>query len=146
MMQVRWWDLTNQSGLFQSRVVSLYPKTIIFMGLPSETCVQVSSKQLKNVDWPTFNNPISFWSIDRSLDARNVFKLHLGRGGGQVVSVLAFYSHDPSSNPAAIYSFSLKFVFEKNENNQKGAGVGPFKKIIMLFFASIRSPPMYLRT
>ena len=24
----------------------------------------------------------------------------LGRGGGQVVSMLAFYSDDPSSNPA----------------------------------------------
>ena len=29
----------------------------------------------------------------------------LGRGGGQVVSVLAFYSNDPSSNPADAYSF-----------------------------------------
>ena len=30
--------------------------------------------------------------------------LPLGRGGGQVVSVLAFYSDDPSSNPAEVYS------------------------------------------
>ena len=37
-----------------------------------------------------------------------------GGGGGQVVSVLAFYTDDPSSNPA------VKFVFEKNENKQKG--------------------------
>ena len=35
----------------------------------------------------------------------------LGRGGrGQVVSVLAFYSDDPSSNPADAYSFTVKFV------------------------------------
>ena len=29
----------------------------------------------------------------------------MGRGGGQVVSVLAFYSDDPSSNRAKAYSF-----------------------------------------
>ena len=32
----------------------------------------------------------------------------LGRGGGQVVSVLAFYSDDPSSNPADACSFFCK--------------------------------------
>ena len=39
-----------------------------------------------------------------------------GRGGGQVVSVLPSYSNDPSSNPTQAFSFSVKFVFEKNEN------------------------------
>ena len=29
----------------------------------------------------------------------------LGRGGGQVVSVFAFYSDDPSLSPAEAYSF-----------------------------------------
>ena len=29
----------------------------------------------------------------------------LGRGGGQVVTVLAFCTDDPSSNPAEVYSF-----------------------------------------
>ena len=53
----------------------------------------------------------------------------LGRGGGQVVSVLAFYSNDPSSNPADAYSFSVEFVFEKNENKQKRGRVGPFKSM-----------------
>ena len=39
---------------------------------------------------------------------------------GQVVSVLAFYSDDLSSNPTEAYSFiSVKFVFEKNEHKQK---------------------------
>ena len=51
--------------------------------------------------------------------------IKLGRGRGQVVSVLAFYSDDPSSNPTEAYSFSVKFVFEKNKNKQKEAGVGP---------------------
>ena len=42
-----------------------------------------------------------------------------GRGGGQVVSVLAFYSDYQSSNPAEAYIFFCKIVFEKNENKQK---------------------------
>ena len=34
----------------------------------------------------------------------------MGRGGGgQVVSVLAFYSDNPSSNPSEGYSFICKF-------------------------------------
>ena len=49
----------------------------------------------------------------------------MGRGGGQMVSVLAFYSDDPSSNPADAYSFFVKLVFEKIENKQKEAEVGP---------------------
>ena len=48
--------------------------------------------------------------------------------GGQVVSVFSFYSDDQSLNPAEAYSlFSVKFVFEKNENKQREAGVGLFK-------------------
>ena len=50
----------------------------------------------------------------------------LGRDGGQLVSVLAFYSSDPSSNLAEAYNFSVKFVIEKNENKQKEAGVTHF--------------------
>ena len=34
-----------------------------------------------------------------------------GRGCGQVVSVLAFYSDDPSSNTADATAISLKFVY-----------------------------------
>ena len=48
-----------------------------------------------------------------------------------MVSVLAFYSDDPSSIPAEVYNFFCKIVVEKNENKQKEAGVGPiFKKTI----------------
>ena len=43
-----------------------------------------------------------------------------------MVVVLAFHSDDPSSNLAEVVS--VKFVVEKNENKQKKAGVGPFKK------------------
>ena len=43
----------------------------------------------------------------------------LGCSGGQVVSVLAFYSDDSSSNPIEVYIFSVKCVFEKNEINKK---------------------------
>jgi len=45
---------------------------------------------------------------------------------GQVVSVLAFNSDNPSSNPAEAYSFSVKIVFEKSKPNKKEAAVGPF--------------------
>ena len=45
-----------------------------------------------------------------------------------MVSVLAYYSDDPSSNHADAYSFFLyKIVFDKNVSKQE-AGVGPFKK------------------
>ena len=48
----------------------------------------------------------------------------MGRGGGQVVSMLAFYSNDPSSNSADAYSFFyVKVVVEKNEHKQKESGV-----------------------
>ena len=52
----------------------------------------------------------------------------MGRGGGQVVSALAFYSDDPSSNPADAYRFSVQIVFEKNENKQKKGRRWPFFK------------------
>ena len=45
----------------------------------------------------------------------------MGRGGNQVVSTLAFYSDDPSLNPAEVYSFFCNIIFEKNENKQKEA-------------------------
>ena len=45
-----------------------------------------------------------------------------------VVSVLAFYSDDLSSNPAEAYSFFCNIVFEKKESKQKEAGVGPLLK------------------
>ena len=44
----------------------------------------------------------------------------LGRGGGQVVSMLAFYSDDPSPNPAEILNFYSLQLFEKSENKSKG--------------------------
>ena len=57
----------------------------------------------------------------------------LGRGGGQVVSVLAFYSDDLSLNPAEIFNFSVKIVveIEKDENKHKKARIGPFKNTVI---------------
>ena len=52
-----------------------------------------------------------------------------GRGVGQVVSVLSFYSDDLSSNTANVYSFFVRFAFEKTENKQKEAVVFRFKKL-----------------
>ena len=43
----------------------------------------------------------------------------MGRGGGQVVSMLAFYSDDLSSKTAEAKKISVQFVLEKNENKQK---------------------------
>ena len=55
----------------------------------------------------------------------------MGHGGGQVVSVLAFYSADPSSNPTEACSFSVKFVFEKTEDKQKRGRSCPFLNIFL---------------
>ena len=38
-----------------------------------------------------------------------------GRGGGQVVSVLAFYSNILSSNPAEVYNSSVKLCLKKTK-------------------------------
>ena len=45
-----------------------------------------------------------------------------GRGGGLVVSVLAFYSDNPSSNPAGYFK---KFLYEKTKIIKNEAGFGP---------------------
>ena len=51
----------------------------------------------------------------------------MGRGGSLVVSVLAFYSNDPSSNPAGY----LNFLYKKTKINEKEFGVGTsFKNIV----------------
>ena len=62
----------------------------------------------------------------------------MGRGGAQVVSMFAFYSNNPSSNPTEAESFFCKFVFEKNRNKQKDAGVGPFKKLFMILTSRLQ--------
>ena len=43
------------------------------------------------------------------------------------VSVLAFYSDDPSSNPAGIFIFSVLY-FKKTKINEEEAGVGSLKE------------------
>ena len=49
-------------------------------------------------------------------------------GGVLVVSVLALFSDDRSSTLAEAYSLFCKMLFEKNENKQKEAKVGPSLK------------------
>ena len=73
-------------------------------------------------------------SITQQQSLCSLFKESVkGCGGGLVVSVLAFYSDDPSSIPAEVYNFFCKIVVENNENKQKEAGVGPIflKKVLM---------------
>ena len=41
-----------------------------------------------------------------------------GRSSNQLVTLLAFYSNEPSSNLAEVYNFSINIVAEKNEYNQ----------------------------
>ena len=48
-------------------------------------------------------------------DVRFGEEIRKGRGGGQAVSVLAFYSNDPSSNPADSYSFFCKICVWKEQ-------------------------------
>ena len=59
----------------------------------------------------------------------------MGRGGGQVVSVLAFYSDNPSSNPAEVYNFSVILLLKRTKINKKRPGLANFlKKIVFAFF------------
>ena len=42
-----------------------------------------------------------------------------------MVSIPAFYSDNPSSNPAG---YLINFLYEKTKINEKEAGVGPYLK------------------
>ena len=44
---------------------------------------------------------------------------NMARCGGLAVSMFAFYSDVPSSNPAELYSFFRKMLFESKENKMK---------------------------
>ena len=60
------------------------------------------------------------WLADPGIETRCA----MGHGSGLVVSVLAVYSDDTSSNPAGY----LNFLHEKMKINEKEAGVGPSLK------------------
>ena len=45
-----------------------------------------------------------------------------------MVSVLAFYSDDPSSIPAEVYNFSVKLLLKRTKINKKRPGLAQFKK------------------
>ena len=51
-----------------------------------------------------------------------------GRGGGQVVSVLAFYYDDLTSNLADVYSFSVNMCLKRTKINKKRPGLAHFFK------------------
>ena len=88
-------------------------------------CTNNNDKNWSSIQWARFslNGPNGLMlqmpnglmlQIDvQSVDTSKSFIQ--GRGGGQVVTVLAFYSNDPSSNPAEAYSFSVKFCFWKEQ-------------------------------
>ena len=58
----------------------------------------------------------------------------MGRGGGQVVSVLAINSDDPCSNPAEAYSFSVTLCLKRTKINKKEARI--LKKNITRLFST----------
>ena len=64
-------------------------------------------------------------AVESSLSAEIITFLILGRGGGQVVSVLAFYPTIRVRIPLRSNNFSVKIVIEKNENKQKRDQVWP---------------------
>ena len=51
-----------------------------------------------------------------------------------MVSVLAFYSDDPSSIPAEVYNFSVKLLLKRTKINKKRPGLAQFKKKKKNFF------------
>ena len=52
----------------------------------------------------------------------------MGSGSSQVVSMLAFYSVDPSSNPAEVYSFNSVNCLKTTKINKKRPGLAHFYK------------------
>ena len=56
-----------------------------------------------------------------------------------MVSVLAFYSDDPSSIPAEVYNFSVKLLLKRTKINKKRPGLAQFKKkqIFTKFYSTI---------
>ena len=57
-----------------------------------------------------------------------------------MVSVLAFYSDDPSSIPAEVYNFSVKLLLKRTKINKKRPGLAQFlKKIrrVSIYFGTI---------
>ena len=73
---------------------------------------------------------IIFFSNFNSLSAEKWerWRLVVGRdrGGGQVVSVLAFYSDDSSSNPAGANNYSIKLLLKWSKINEKRPGLAHF--------------------
>ena len=67
----------------------------------------------------------------------------MGRGGGQVVSMLAFYSDDPSSNPTDVYNFSVKLLLKRTKINKKTPGLAYLfinGRLFSIFFRSFQTP------
>ena len=68
--------------------------------MASLTSAQVNG--LPYFEWPHWQSywEVAFRATKESTYLQGKYGLELGRGGGQVVSMLAFYSDDQSSNPA----------------------------------------------
>ena len=71
---------------------------------------------------------------DRRFTKANI-RPFLGRGGGKVVSVLAFYSDNPNSNPKEAKKICLK----RTKIRKKEAGVGTLKKHLVVHGSYLES-------
>ena len=65
--------------------------------------------------------------VPRSRCRKEIFVV--GSGGGQVVSVLAFYSDDPSSKAAEVYIFYSVNCLKRTEINKTRLGMAHSKKL-----------------
>ena len=70
--------------------------------------------------------------------------LVVGRGGGLVVSVLAFYSDDLCRNPAEVCNFCVKLLLKRKKINKKRPGLAHLKKNSRHNLWTIETVTMYL--
>ena len=62
----------------------------------------------------------------------------LGRGSGQVSSVLAFYSDNPSSNPGEANYFSVKLLLKTTKVTKKRLGLAHLKLVLLNFNLTLK--------
>ena len=62
---------------------------------------------------------------------------NLGRGGGQVVSVITLYSDDPSVNPTKVYIFVVQIALNERKLMKRGPGMAICQLTTWVFVCQI---------